>query len=213
MLASPATASAEIAATASGRKSPSSMLSEASATNSPLPVIAERKSGPRPSSPGVETLTAMASRIGTDASTAMPARLRRRPKMSRSSEPRNRNDARRCGRTTDAPPMADSTTDIEALPRERDEQVLEAGCLDGEAAHRLGDDVLRPDGADERPGVTVVDGDLGQSQPAQHAGGVLGPVGVDPGPRLGVRPHLPDRALGHQPADVHHPDVAAHLLD
>src|SRR6476469_6460135 len=201
MLASPATASAEIAATAS-------------ATNSPLPVIAERKSGPRPSSPGVETLTAMASRIGTDASTAMPARLRRRPKMSRSSEPRNRNDARRCGRTTAAPPMADSTTDIEALPRERDEQVLEAGCLDGEAAHRhtgahqLGDDVLGPDGAGERPGVTVVDGDLGQSQPAQHAGGVLGPVGADPGPRLGARPHLPDRALGHQPADVHHPDVA-----
>ena len=89
MLASPAIESPEIAATASGRKSPSSMVREASATNSPLSVIELKKSGPSSPRPGEETLTATEIRTGTVASTSIPPRLRRRPKINRSSERRN----------------------------------------------------------------------------------------------------------------------------
>ena len=55
-LASPATESPEMAATASGRNSASSRVSEASATNSPFSVIELKKSGPPPSRPGAESL-------------------------------------------------------------------------------------------------------------------------------------------------------------
>src|SRR5215475_7053154 len=86
-LASPAIVSAEIAATAMGRKSGSSSASAASAANSPLLVMLAKKSGP----PLVESeiFDATLMRIGTVQSTARPTQFRRRPKMSHSSD-RNR---------------------------------------------------------------------------------------------------------------------------
>jgi hypothetical protein len=80
--ASPATESAEIAATATGRNNGSSRVSAVSATNRPLLVIEVRKSGPSPRPPpawGGEIFTAVATMIGTAASMARPAQLRRRP--------------------------------------------------------------------------------------------------------------------------------------
>jgi len=65
------------------------MVRAANATNSPLEVIEAKKSGPRPGW-GVDTLTAIAMRTGTEARTPIPAWLRRRPKISPSSERRKR---------------------------------------------------------------------------------------------------------------------------
>src|SRR3954454_5283741 len=131
MLASPATESPEIAATARGRNSPSSMVSAARATNSPFSVIELKKSGPPRSLPAEDTLTAMAISIGTPARTSSPAWLRRRLKINRSSDRRNRDDGRRRVIGTVA-----SATDIEALPRQRDEHVLERGHADPEPGDR-----------------------------------------------------------------------------
>src|SRR5215510_5325453 len=118
--------SAEMAATAMGRKSGSSTLSAASATKTPLSVIDEKKSGPPRRAPEPDRRTAIGTRTGTPASTSMPARLRRRPNTSTSSErrnrPPNRNGARPAGGASAA-----SAADIEALPGERDEDVLEVG--------------------------------------------------------------------------------------
>ena len=134
--ASPATASPEMALTARGRNSGSSRISAAKATNRPLPVIPTMKPGPPPWAPD-STRMAMASTIGTTASTASPARLRRRPKMIRSSEPRKRPGSARDRAGAGASGVAStSAADIEALPGQGDEDVLQAGLLDGEAQHR-----------------------------------------------------------------------------
>src|SRR5918997_121773 len=134
MLASPATESPAMTPTASGRKIGISRVSAAKATNRPLPVIALTKSGPSPPL-GAETFTAMASTIGTTARTAIPARLRRRPKMMPSSERRKRPGRVRVvagvGRATST-----SAADIEALPGQGHEDVLQARPLDSEAEHR-----------------------------------------------------------------------------
>src|SRR5450631_3227166 len=137
--------SPEMAATASGRKRASSMLSAANATNSPLEVIDAKKSGPRPGL-GDDSLTVIAIITGTTARMPIPAWLRRRPKMSLSSERRNRVEMCRTGRAAGSAgstvvglvlcpwskPPGRSATDIETLPRERDEEILEAGTFDRE---------------------------------------------------------------------------------
>src|SRR6476469_62031 len=122
---------------ARGRKSPSSTLSAASGTNSPLEVIEDRKSGPRPSR-GEEIRTATAMRTGTAARTSRPIWLRRRPPMSPSSDHSSRVDrtvdtdrARRggaagtVGAAGEGVGGTDSATDIETRPGQRDEEVLE----------------------------------------------------------------------------------------
>ena len=73
-------------------------LSAASATKMPLLVIGGEEVRParrRPRGPATAIFTATAMMIGTAASTARPAWLRRRPKISRSSERRNRVESRR----------------------------------------------------------------------------------------------------------------------
>src|SRR6478735_350060 len=130
MLASPAIESPEMAATASGRNSPSSMVRAARATNRPFSVIELKKSGPPSSCPGVETFTAIAISTGTPASTSSPARLRRRWKINRSSERKNLVDGRRRGA------ISASTADIEALPGQRHEDVLQRLATDLETGHR-----------------------------------------------------------------------------
>src|SRR6476469_7889050 len=130
MLASPAIESPEMAPTANGRNKPSSIVRAARATNRPFSVIELKKSGPPSSCPGVETFTAMAISTGTPASTSIPARLRRRWKISRSSERKNRVDGRRRGATSA------STADIEALPGQGHEDVLQRLATHLETGHR-----------------------------------------------------------------------------
>src|SRR4029450_412084 len=85
--------------------------------------------------------------IGTTASTASPARLRRRPKMIPSSERRKRPGSDRLLGGA-AGVASSSAADIEALAGQGDEDVLQAGLLDGEAQHRyavvdqVGNDLL-----------------------------------------------------------------------
>ncbi|OPZ54285.1 MAG: hypothetical protein BWY91_01674 [bacterium ADurb.BinA028] len=59
-------------ATASGRNIAISAVNAVSATNSPLEVMLDRKSGPRPGR-GAEAFTANATTTGTAANTARPA--------------------------------------------------------------------------------------------------------------------------------------------
>jgi hypothetical protein len=131
-LASPAIASPDSMDIANGRNIPISTLNAASGTNRPFDVMDERKSGPSPSR-GVDILTAIAITTGTAASTTRPAWLRRRPAMMRSSERSSLVESRRPPERGDmvlgagpAPASPASTADIEALPRQRHEQVLEA---------------------------------------------------------------------------------------
>src|SRR6476646_6250862 len=171
MLASPAIESPEMAATARGRKRPSSIVRAASATNSPLLVIELKKSGPPRSCRGVETRTATAISTGTPASTTRPARLRRRRKISRSSERKNRVEGRR--RRTAA---TVSAADIEALPGQGDEDLLQRGAAHPESrdGHALvdarGDQLLRRDPPDHADGGPGRDADVGQAELAHDAG-------------------------------------------
>src|SRR5918997_510365 len=111
MLASPATASPEMALTARGRNSGSSRISAAKATNSPFPVIPTMKPGPAPEAPD-STRTTMAS-----------SERRKRPGRARV--------VAGVGRATST-----SAADIEALPGQGHEDVLQARLLDSEAEHR-----------------------------------------------------------------------------
>src|SRR5690348_13936954 len=190
-------ASPEIAATASGRNSGSSIVSAASATNRPLLVMDAKKFGPSPPlpppppPPGGETFTAIAIRIGTAARTAMPAQFRRRPKISHSSERRNRGLIGRGLAVASA--TGASATDIETLPGERHERLLQIGCDDGEPAYRyalvneLRDGLLRRDRAEDPRGGLGSGLHVGHSQVTQDPGGLVGAVGVDayPGHRAG----------------------------
>src|SRR3954454_16386508 len=212
---------------ASGRKSAISTPSAASGTKSPFEVIEERKSGPRPAR-GAEMRTATAMRTGTAASTSRPIWLRRRPPMRPSSDHSRRAESR-----LDSPTRAGddvggaagaggvvtgSATDIETLPGQGHEEVLEARPADGElldadpALHEGGDDLLRLDTArlPANPSGYVregVDAELG------HDPGCLGRlVGDAPGHGCRCAAHLRGRALGHQPALAHDSELGAHLL-
>src|SRR4029077_6707451 len=111
------------------------MVSAARATKRPFPVMDRKKSGA--SWPGCESvlLTEIEIRTGTAARTSRPAWLRRRPAISRSSESRNRGDQATRGVGTAVGAEA-SATDIESLPGERHEQVLQGRSGDPEAHHR-----------------------------------------------------------------------------
>src|SRR5450631_269799 len=200
IFASPAMESPEMAATASGRNSASSRLRAASATNSPFDVMEAKKSGPAPGL-GFESLTVIAIISGTTARMPIPAWLRRRPKISPSSERRKRVETCRSGRATvdvgvvlsrlslsplPRPvfgPWVRSAADIEALPRERHEQVLEAGTFNHEPRHRhlvpnqCHDDLLRSDPAQGALSHTGSGHDIGQPEPPQHSRGILRTVG------------------------------------
>src|SRR3954468_15241607 len=161
--ASPATASPAATDTASGRNSGSVTTSAVNATNSPLPAIEPMKAGP-PSSPPPRwgppaNRIATAMRIGTQASAPSNAMFRRRPNTSRSSDRSSRKDSdgglRAATPTGRLPfaltwPAVRSLVDIEALPRERHEHVLEVRALHGQLAdadsgeHELAVDGFRP---------------------------------------------------------------------
>src|SRR4029077_15905203 len=113
-------------ATASGRNRPISMVSAASATNSPFSVIERKKSGASAPGRDAELLIVTEISTGTAARTTSPAWLRRRPSISRSSDRRKRGETAATGRRTAVEAGAGrSATDIEALPGQGDEHVLE----------------------------------------------------------------------------------------
>src|SRR5687767_5852482 len=92
-------------------------------------------SGP-PASPAspLDARTARARTTGTTASAARPARLRRRPKISSSSDRRKRAFGRRAAGFRIGG-EAVLTADIEPLPGQRHERLLQVGRDDAEAAH------------------------------------------------------------------------------
>src|SRR3954469_18429625 len=234
--ASPATASPAATDTASGRNSGSVTTSAVKATNSPFPAIDPMKAGPpsppprRPEPPESRIATAM--RTGTQASAPSSAMLRRRPNTSRSSERSSRNvsdGVPRAGTATVAlrPVRAArsavrSLVDIEALPRERDEHVLEIGALHEQLAdadpgeHELAVDGLRPHVAERGDEHAVPDVGLPQPGPGQHLDRtrhVLRTRHDDAQPGGGHVPQIAQRALRHQPPAAHDADVGADLLD
>src|SRR5918995_4454365 len=191
-----------MALTASGRNSGSSRIRAAKATNSPLPVIPTMKPGPAPCAPD-STRMAMLRTIGTTASTASPARLRRRPKMIPSSECRKRTGCARTGAgagTGSRVVAMTSAADIEPLTGQGHEDVLQTRPLDGEAEHRdavldqVQHDLLHRHLTEVGRHVTRPDADVGEAQLAQHLCGVLGAAGI------GVHPHRVHRGgaqFGH----------------
>src|SRR6478672_8907197 len=211
MFASPATASPEMAATASGRNSPSSMVSAASATNRPFSVIEVKKSGPSPRC-GADVLTATEISTGTAASTTSPARLRRRPKISRSSERRKRVDRRRVDGTKT------SAADIETLPGEREEDLFQRGRADPEPEHRhslvdaCGHDLLGCDPGQPTTRAPALDAHVEHPELGHDPCSFVGHVGLDEYLRLRARAQLRGGALGDQLPDVHHADVRADLF-
>src|SRR4051794_32580014 len=193
------------------------MVSADSETKSPFSVIDWKKSGA--SDPGCEAVdfTAKAMRIGTAASTASPAMLRRRRSIRRSSEVRKRVEGRRTAtRGTDE---VRSGADIEALPGEADEDLLERGRVDDEAGdrqarvHAPGDDLLRGDVSEASDGAVRGGAYVAQAELPHHLGGLVGLVGVDPRLRLLLAADLHGRPLRHEPPCVHDTDVGADLLD
>src|SRR4051794_7854158 len=235
--ASPATASPAATDTASGRNSGSVTTSAVKATNRPLPAIAPMNAGPsapprplRSGPPARRIATAM--RTGTQASAPSSAMFRRRPNTSRSSERSSRNvsdGVPRAGTTTVAfrPVRAArsavrSLVDIEALPRERDEHVLEIGALHEQLAdadpgeHELAVDGLRPHVAERGDEHAVPDVGLPQPGPGQHLDRTRHVVRTgddDAQPGGGHVPQIAQRALRDQPPAAHDADVGADLLD
>src|SRR5665811_973398 len=109
-----------------GRNSGISSTSAASATNSPLPVIRSRN-GADPPPLGGDARTAIARTTGTEIRISPPTQLRRRPKISHSSDRKRLAGTGRLTRTGTCCPLgATSSADIEPLPGELDEDLLEA---------------------------------------------------------------------------------------
>src|SRR5262249_8565923 len=129
----------------------SMMVSDRNARNTPLPATWARNAAPSPAplpslGPPAASRSAIPSRIGTATTTASRPRLRHRRKTSassdRSSRSHGRTEPRRTRAPSTAPPPgagaetgAASAVDIETLPGELHEQVLQAGPRRIESGH------------------------------------------------------------------------------
>src|SRR6478609_1390157 len=217
----------------SGSRNGRQRNSAATTRNSPLPVTWARNAGPCPDSAlSRVTSSTVPMTTGTSASPASSTRLRRRPSTRRSSDRSRRANATGGGAATRESSAASSTSarDIEALPGQLDEHLLQARPVDLEAdqvdprVHERGRHLLRGRGAERRgeprrprparQGPPVAR-HLGEAEPAEHlrrrvglrrAGG-HGQPGALP---VGERGPL---ALQQQPPAAHDPDVRADLLD
>src|SRR5215469_8646668 len=234
MFASPASDSPDTTATTSGSTSVSMMVRDRNARNTPLPATWARKAPPSPAPPppppcGTASRSAVPSRIGIATTTASRARLRHRRKTSassdRSSRSHGRTEPRRTRRASTAPPPgagaetgAASAVDIETLPGELHEQVLQAGPRRIEPGHgdpgkdQLAADRLRRVLADLGADLAVAGLDVGQPELGEHLAGLVWFGGAHPDPGGAAGAHLLQRALEHQPARSHHAHVAADLL-
>src|SRR5580658_5447466 len=202
---------------------------------------------PPPCGCGAATRRAIPMSTGNTAVTASSSRFRLRAKTSRSSAANSRSQARAAEGGTDAAGAAGagpgsagpgsagpgsggpgsggpagaaaSAVDIEALPGEPDEQVLQAGRGHREAADpdpgvdELGADPFRLGVAQRGRGFVRPGLGAGEAQAGEHLDRALGVGGLhdDPG---GTGPaEFGQRALEDQPAGTHYPDVGADLLD
>src|SRR5919199_495054 len=137
-------------------------------------------------SPATESpeTTPMASgrKIGSSTPTAAKATNRPLPVMELTKS----GPSPASGADAFTPIASDSAADIEALPGQGNEDVLQAGATHREAedghvgVHEVRHDLGDLDLAQGRADPVVGGGDVGQPQLGQHAGGVLRPVGVDP---------------------------------
>src|SRR3954470_1016041 len=153
----------------SGRNSGLVTRKAARAANSPFSVIPP-KIDPPSRGPLPLALTATAMSTGTSARITSSATLRRRRNIIPSSERRN------------------LAGDIEALPGEVDELLLQARAFDAEppdadpGLDERGDDPLRRDVPRRRRHHPVGDPDVGQSVGAEHPGRPIEVGGVDAHP-------------------------------
>src|SRR5438874_2161651 len=115
--------------------------------------------------------------------------------------------------------VASSASNIEALPGEGDERVLERRAYRRQAAdadageNELAVAVLGPVAVEAREHGRALNLELGQPDALEHLGGEGGVVGLDAQPgRPGGR-QLGDGALGQQLAEGHDGDVGTDLLD
>src|SRR4051812_26049794 len=115
--------------------------------------------------------------------------------------------------------VASSASNIEALPGEGNERVLERGADGGEASHAdAGHDELAiavlgsvPVEAGEHG--RALDAEVGETETREDLRGARGVVGLDAELRPSGGLELGERALGKELAEGHHGHVRADLLD
>src|SRR5680860_493881 len=122
--------------TVSGRNSGMETTNAVRPTNSPFWVTRSRNGGPRPGS-GVsdESRTATAMSTGTAARESNIAQVRRRRNKTASSEANSAQPTTTLARGRFAAVTCFSLDNVEPLPRQRDETVLEARPVHGEGPH------------------------------------------------------------------------------
>src|SRR6266851_3920556 len=164
--------------------------------NTPLSAICPMKTpAPSPPEPGAGVLTHSTTprKTGAPASTASIARLRGLRKTFRSSERNSRSQCRTgadCRRGLDVVTPVALAVDIEALPGQLDEQVLQAGPHGLEPGHgdarvdKLGVNRLRGVLAEGCANLPVGDGNVGQLELAEHLSRSSGVHAADQGPDL-----------------------------
>src|SRR5580658_3756659 len=166
--------------------------------NTPLPASWLKNATPGPLPPcgcGAATRSAIPMTTGNTTVTASSSWLRRRPKTSLSSAPNSRSQARaglRAAGAAGAGPgpgpgagsAGASAVDIETLPGEPDEQVLQAGRGDREAAdadpgvHELGADVFRLGVAQQGGGLVRPGLGVGEAEGGEHLDRAVGVGGL-----------------------------------
>src|SRR5260221_4736200 len=179
---------------------------------------------PSPPEPGAGVLTHSTTprKTGAPASTASIARLRGLRKTFRSSERNSRSQCRTgaaCRRGLDAVTPVALAVDIEALPGQLDEQVLQAGPHGFQPGHgdarvdKLGVNRLRGVFAEGGANLPVGDCNVRQLELAEHLSRAGGVHAADQDPRLAAAAQLGERALEDHLAGAPDADVPANLAD
>src|SRR5580704_1592175 len=177
--------------------------------NTPLPASWLKNATPGPLPPcgcGAATRSAIPMTTGNTTVTASSSRFRRRPKTSRSSAPNSRSQARaglRAAGAAGAGPgrAGASAVDIETLPGEPDEQVLEAGRGDREAAdadpgvHELGADAFGLGVTQQGRGLVRPGLGIGEAEGGEHLDRAVGVGGRHHDPGGAGAAQLGQRAL------------------
>src|ERR1700722_1800919 len=206
--------------------------------NTPLPAswlknAAPPEAGPFPPPPppcGAAAFRPIPISSGNSAATSSSNWLRRRKKVTRSSLAKNLRFARTdptdsgpsvlaAGRADVSSALVSSTFDIEALPGQADEQVLQARGLNGKTAdgdarvHQFGVDALRLNVAELGRDRVFARHRIGQAELLHDLGRRRQVGGADRDPGSGGAAQRRQLALENQLAGAHHADVGGHLLD
>src|SRR3954454_5313951 len=196
--------------TVRGRKSGMHTVRPVKATKSPFSLMAARNAGPL-LAPG-RSFTAIAIRMGTKASARSIAHVRRRRKSTDSSDPRSAR-GRTEGGADSGTACTGSARDIEALPGQGHEAVLEGLPADRDTTdadariHERGGDLLGPHLAveDRRHGAVPALVRL-QPEASEHVARRLIVGGEHADASRPLASQLLERALGDEPAGAHDAD-------